>query len=171
MNYIYCHSIIIIITIELHSCSPFLQVIDEILKSGERPPRKTKKVSFKIQDELDQLDDTLTEAIKLNMRIKHNDSQLYKPQSILVRSTAPTAESVSQRDCKLLFFFSYIYNDTTYLCSGNKLCHCAPLKCELTSKMVADQLHKPHLILVRSTALGAESLSPRASKLFVFIYL
>ena len=31
------------------------------------------------------------------------------------------------------------------------------------------QLYRPKSILVRSTALGAESLSPRASKWFVFI--
>ena len=49
------------------------------------------------------------------------------------------------------------------------MCHCAPLKCQLTSKVVADQLHRPQSILIRSTAPGAESLSQRASKLFVFI--
>ena len=37
--------------------------------------------------------------------------------------------------------------------------------------MVADQLHRPQSILVRSTAPGAESLSPHASKMFVFIYI
>ena len=95
-----------------------LQIRNIILKSNDddghddRPPRKTKKVRFKIQDELDQLDDTLTEALKLNMRIKHNDRQLrkrqlYRPQSILVRSIAPGAESLSPRANKC-FVFIYL---------------------------------------------------------------
>ena len=69
------------------------------------------------------------------------------------------------------YLWSYIYNDSLYVCSGNKLCHCGPLKCELTLKVVADQLYRPQSILVQSTALGADSVSPRASKLFVAIYL
>ena len=66
---------------------------------------------------------------------------------------------------------SYIYNDSLYVCFGNKLCHCGPLKCELKSKVMEDQLYRPQSILVRSTASGAESLSPCAGMLFVFIYL
>ena len=103
-------------TVQLHSCSSFLQIIDEILKSdderpSDQPPKKAKKVRFKITDELDQLDDTLTEALKLSMRIKHNDRQLRKrqltrPQSILVRSTAPGAQSLSPRASK---WFVFIY--------------------------------------------------------------
>ena len=102
--------IIIIIIVQLYSCFPFLQIIDEILKSDDER-LSTKKVSFKIKDELDQLDDTLTEALKLNMRITHNDSQLrkrqqYRPHSILVRSTSPGAESLSPRASK---WFIVIY--------------------------------------------------------------
>ena len=84
---------------------------DDVERPCDLPPRKIKKVRFKVQDELDQLDDTLTEALKLNMRIKHNDRQLRKrqltrPQSILVRPTTTGAESLSSRASK---WFVFIY--------------------------------------------------------------
>ena len=56
------------------------------MKSKEDLPiRKMKKVRFQIQEEMDQLDASLTEVLKWSARIKHNDvkksrRQLFRPQ-------------------------------------------------------------------------------------------
>ena len=57
------------------------------------------------------------------------------------------------------YLWPYIYNDSLYVCSDNKLCHCDPLKCDLTPKEMADQL-PPLLMLTHTYVPTTNNLRP-----------